>query len=177
MWCQTGRERASALWKIVKMTKMFNLCQQSWGELWAKNSWMTQFVILISRHFGKWWKARRGVPEKKGLTTPKLWTKEMILQLVGIVTSGCFCIPELSQFLRPRTMNATVWRGSADECVRLQKEELFCQWLEALQVLKQKVKKQKPTERDPFLSGNERARCRPHLRTPLHPLRSASYKR
>ena len=74
----------------------------------------------------------------------------------------------------PRTMNATVWRGSADEWVRLQKEELFCQWLEALQVLNQKVKKKKPTERDPFLSRHERARCRPHLRTPLHPLRSAS---
>ena len=34
--------------------------------------------------------------------------------------------------------------GSADEWVRLQKEELFCQWLEALQVLKEKVKKKKP---------------------------------
>ena len=88
-------------------------------------------------------------------------------------TSTCWDC-DLWLFLHPEVVSVP---APSNECVRLQKEELFCQWLEALQVLKQKVKKQEPTERDPFLSQNERARCRPHLRTPLHPLRSASYKR
>jgi len=48
--------------------------------------------------------------------------------------------------------------------VRLQKEELFWQWLEALQVLKQKVKKQKPTEGDLWkLNGSKDDKWEPRL--------------
>lgn len=48
--------------------------------------------------------------------------------------------------------------------MRLQKEELFWQWLEALLVLKQKVKKQKPTDGDLWkLSGAKDDKWEPRL--------------